>query len=473
MKFLSLLFALGLVVSCSKSVTKAFDENAIENNLIPAVEFGGAQMNDMTVQSRMEHYGSSAFSISVINDGQIVWTKAYGTYLRDGERPISINTRFQAASLSKAIAGLGVMKLVDEEKIELFAPVNQYLQSWRLPQSKFAAVPITVNNLLSHTAGVSTPSFSGYGANADLPNINQILDGLPPANSLAVEVSIMPGEYQYSGGGYMVLQKIIEDISDKSFEEYMQGALFAPLGINQTSFDVIMPNDKANDIAPGMSWSGHTYDEGWWIYPEKAAAGLWSTPNDLAVILNSYIAAYQGNENHFFSQGTAHLMAKEIDQKMGLGFGVHGTGKALHMDHAGWARGYRSYMVVFPETGDGAVLMANGNGSHRLIQEMTRSIAKEFAWPAFKSQKLTRANWTFEQLNELAGNYRMNPAGFVISLAVKDDYLILSTPRGTNYTVYPTGENELVIIEDGLRIPVNREGNISLSMWGMQAVREE
>jgi CubicO group peptidase (beta-lactamase class C family) len=471
MKLLSLFLLLYFVAGCSQPMTEEFDKNAIENNLIRAIEFSDVQMKDMTVKSRMEHYGVSAFSISIINDGQIIWTKAYGTYLVKGDRPISINTRFQAASLSKVITAIGVMKLVDEERIELFTPVDQYLQSWKLPQSKFAAMPTTVNSLLSHTAGVSTPSFPGYQANSDLPNINQILDGLPPANSLAVEVSTMPGEYKYSGGGYMVLQKIIEDVSGKSFEKYMQDALFSPLGLNRMTFDVIMPNDKTNDIAPGMSWSGHTYDEGWWVYPEQTAAGLWATPGDLAVILKSYIAAYQGNENKLFSQNTALLMAKEIDQKMGLGFGVHGTGKAKHMDHAGWARGYRSYMVVFPETGDGAVFMANGNGSHSLIQEMTRLIAKEFDWPAFEPQKLTRANWTADQLNELAGEYKMDPAGFVISLAVKDDHLILSTPRGTSYTVYPMGDNELVIIEDGLRIPVNREEKISLSMWGMKAVQ--
>jgi len=474
MKILIYVFLVVSSSSCSRAPIPDFDIAAVERNLVPAVEFEGETWGQLSVQDRMARYGVSAFSVALLYNGEIIWTKAYGVYSNDDKRPISTNTRFQAASLSKPVTALGVMTLVDEGLLKLDSAANDYLKTWKLSENDISGDSVKIRGLLSHTAGVSVPSYPGYEVDEELPLIDEILDGKSPSKSAPVRVTMAPGSYEYSGGGYMILQKIVEDQAGESLNTFMDGALFSPLGLSRTTFDFIKPIDGQNDrdIAPGSNWTGEPFENGWRIYPQKAAASLWSTPSDLALVLKSYMAAYKGQKNVMFSAKTARLVAEEIDGSMGLGFGVHGEGSGKHIDHAGWTRGYRSYLVAFPETGDGVVLMANGNNGNRLIQEMTRAIAKELEWPAFQPQKLKREKWTSEQLHALAGDYEMMPARFTISIIVEDDHLIISTPRGTSYTAYPVSDTELVTIEDGEHIIISRDANIELSMWGMKAVRQ-
>lgn len=472
--FFYLLFLVSFL-SCSRTAIPDYNIATIENNLVPAVEFEGDTWQQLNVQDRMERYGVSAFSVALLGDGEIIWTKAYGVYSNNDKRQISTNTLFQAASLSKPITALGVMTLVDEGILKLENPANDYLKIWKLPKSKLSVKPVQISGLLSHTAGISVPSYPGYEAGEERPSINEILDGKMPSKSAPVRVITAPGRHAYSGGGYMVLQKIIEDQTGKPLNTFMDDTLFSPLGLKHTTFNIIKPvEDQGHkNIALGHNWVGDPYENGWQMYPQQAAAALWSTPNELATILKSYIAAYNGQKNDLFSAKTARLMAKNIDGNMGLGFGVHGEGVGKHIDHAGWTRGYRSYLVVFPETGDGVVLMANGNNGDRLIQEMTRAIAKELKWPAYQPEKLRHENWTPEQLHALVGDYKMMPARFTISIVAEGDHLIISTPRGTSYTAYPISNTELVTIEDGEHIIISRSKNIELSMWGMKAIRQK
>jgi len=474
MKMFFYLCGLVVIASCSQTAPPKNNMASIEKNLIAAVRFEDISWENMSVRNRMQRYGVSAFSIALLDDGEITWTKAYGTYSNKDERPISETTLFQAASLGKPITALGVLKLVDEGTIKLDAPANKYLKTWELPNSYLSSTPVKISNLLSHTAGISVPSYPGYTGDEILPNINEILEGETPSKSAPVRVTMASGTYQYSGGGYMVLQKIIEDQTGKPLNAYMDAALFSPLGLNRTTFNIIKPiqGQDNKDIALGGNWTGEPYKNGWKVYPQQAAASLWSTPSELALILKEYMAAYKGQDNYLFSARTARLMTKPIDGNMGLGFGVHGQGPGIHIDHAGWTRGYRSYLVAFPETGDGLVMMANGNNGHRLIQEMTRAIAKEYNWPAYQPQKLKREIWSPAQLQALVGDYKMMPARFTISITVEDDHLMISTPRGTTYTVYPISENVLVTIEDGEHITISRAEKIELSMWGMKAIRQ-
>jgi len=313
---------------------------------------------------------------------------------------------------------------------------------------------------------VNNASYQGYESSDELPDLLSILKGTP--NSDLVNVTSPKGQYKYSGGGYMILQQLAEDLTKQSYSEYMRAEVFEKFGAKQSHFDLIKYSKEQN-IAKGHGFSGDVYPYGWLNYPQKAAAGLWSTPTDLASLLTAYMKAYQGLDNRLLSTESAKEMAKAIDSKMGLGFGVHGEGVNLHIDHGGWTNGYRAYMTAFPERGDAVVVMANSNNSNRLIEEIMRSISSQLGWGAYKSKILDTANWDKPKLKSFAGTYRMAPAGFNVQIIATESYLEMKTPRGTTHQLYPISNNVLVMIEDGVLVDVSENG--SLSFWGMKATK--
>jgi len=355
------------------------------------------------------------------------------------------------------------MHLRETLNLSLDEPVKNHLKSWQLDDGN----TITLRQLLSHTAGVNNASYQGYEQSDELPSLLNILNGTP--KSERVRLISAKGQYKYSGGGYMILQQLIEDITKQTYSEYMSSELFAKFGVKQSHFDVV-EYSKEQNIAKGHGFSGDVYPNGWLNYPQKSVAGLWSTPSDLANLLAVYMKAYQGIDNTLLSMGSAKEMTKAIGAEMGLGFGVHGEGINLHIDHGGWNIGYRAYMTAFPERGDAVVVMANSNNSHRLIEEIMRSVSSQLGWDAYKSKVLDLVNWDKSRLKSFAGIYKMELAGFNVEVIATGDHLEMKTPRGTTHQLYPISNNAFVMIEDGNMVNVSENG--SLSFWGMSAIKK-
>ena len=160
-----------------------------------------------------------------------------------------------------------------------------------------------------------------------------------------------------------------------------------------------------------------------------------------------------------------------VDANMGLGFGSHGDDIDLHIDHAGWSKGYRAYMTAFPERGDAVVIMANSNSSNRLIEEMMRGLSKQFSWNAYKSSNYNLAHWSKTKLEQFIGAYTIQPAGFSVEFTMINDHLQMTTPRGTSHVLYPISANQLVMIEDNVIVSINEQTN-TLSFWGMTANKQ-
>jgi CubicO group peptidase (beta-lactamase class C family) len=430
--------------------------------LVAAVEL--SDLSAPTLAERMQRYGVPAVSFARIEGFEIVETGQVGV-LRDGQTALATSeTRFQAASVSKAVAAFAVMALVDDGRVDIDAPVNRYLRRWAVPDQPDA--PVTVRHLLSHTSGLGPRSYPGLERGTPRPTLEQILTGAEGSYNAPVAISTEPGRYAYSGGGFMVLELLVEDVTGQSFDSFMQTRIFEPAAMTASSFQYA---DDEDEVALAHDWTGAPIERGWAEYPQAAAAGLWSSPTDLANLLVSFMRGYQGMNDGVVSQSSAQAMAQAQVEGMGLGFGVGGEGPHRHVSHAGWTIGYRSHVLAFPETGDGLVIMTNGQAGHHLIDDIIRTYGRRQGWSGFgEALQLSREDWEEARFRILEGRYSVAPAGFEIRLERAGADLELITGRGSRYRATPTGDDRLVLLETGDAIEVDwSDGTIRI--WGMSA----
>jgi len=218
-----------------------------------------------------------AVSIALIDQDRIAFARAYG----DGVTP---DTLFQAASLSKFVAAVGAMRLVDQKRLSLDTDVNAAVTSWKVPTNSFDKDhPVTLRGLLSMTGGIGVPGFIGYEFGVPLPTLTQILNGAPPANSPPITVIAVPGSaYHYSGGGYEIMEALIVDTLHAPA---MDALVLKPAEMAHSTFAQPLPPELAGDAARGHYGDGKELPGGFRVCPEHAAAGLWSTPSDLGNLL--------------------------------------------------------------------------------------------------------------------------------------------------------------------------------------------
>lgn len=355
----------------------------IERNLL-AIDSSGAEAGKpQTIAARMAALKIPAVSLAVFADGEIIWARAYGVSDHNTDQPANTHTLFQAASISKPLTATAVFRLIENGKLTLAEDVNAKLQSWHIPENEFTATEkITLRHILSHTAGLSVSGFGGYAIDSPLPTVPQILDGTPPANSAPVRVESTPGEKEsYSGGGYTILQQLLEDVSGRPFAALMNDLVLEPAGMKESTFAQPLPETWAAHAASGYDENGLPIPGRYHIYPELAAAGLWTTPTDIARFMLSIGRSYWGEAPGLLQQQTAQTMLTKTPPGSGLGFGLSGEGDAFRYRHSGGNAGFVCYAVAFTSRGSGAVIMTNANAGYGFIQELTQAIAREYGWP--------------------------------------------------------------------------------------------
>jgi len=284
------------------------------------------------------------------------------TYASIGE-PVNSDTLFQMASLSKWFVASGVMKLVQDGKIDLDAPVSEYLTRWQLPETTFDNDGVTTRRLLSHTSGLTDGlGFSGYQAGKELPTLESALDnpnGFRP--NIEIKVGVEPGsEWRYSGGGYLILQLLIEEVSNRTFEEYMQAEFFGPLGMTRSTF--VYP-ERSTNIAPSYNTSGEIVSLN--RFTASGAAGLYTTTSDLT----RFIQAQVGKIKNPLTEETIRSM--RVPQASVYGRNIWGLGVMLMAQthdgdyifgHGGNnAPAINTLALINPETGDGIIVFESGN----------------------------------------------------------------------------------------------------------------
>ncbi|WP_020466346.1 serine hydrolase [Singulisphaera acidiphila] len=380
------------------------------------------------LKDRMAHYHTPGVSIAVINRGRIEWARGFGVKEWGKSDPVSEQTIFQAGSISKPVFAMAVMRLVQDGKLDLDEDVNRYLKSWKVPANGLWQPRVTLRQLLSHTAGLTVHGFPGYARTETIPSVVDVLNGRPPANTKRVFVDILPGSrFRYSGGGTTVAQQLVVDVLGRPFPKIMQELVMAPLGMKSSTYEQPLPDDWADAAATGHPSRNRQVEGGWHVYPEMAAAGLWTTPSDLARVGLEVQRALKGESDRVLDSDKAvAMLTPGIDEKIGIGFFLFGKGKTVRFGHSGADEGFVATMTFSKEGGIGAVVMLNSYDGIPLLSEIERAIAREYDWPGYFPDEAPEKPETpaSETLDRYVGSY-VTKSKLVFTIARGGDGLLL------------------------------------------------
>jgi CubicO group peptidase (beta-lactamase class C family) len=423
------------------AITLALPEDRVaevENGLRPPVLIEGDKTWSLADRMRFHHV--EGVSIAVIRDSKIEWAKGYGMADAEAKQAVTAATLFQAGSISKPVAAMGALVLVQDGKLTLDGDINRFLKDWKVPANAHTAKrPVTLEGLLSHTAGLTVHGFPGYAAGAPVPTLPQILDGAPPANTVAVRADLDPGaQFRYSGGGYTVAQLAMTDVTGQPFPALMQRLVLGPLAMKASTYDQPLPAARVPEAAAGYYADGKPVAGKRHVYPEMAAAGLWTTPSDLArfaIGLQKMLAGGKGP----LTQSMAQNMITPRKDGYALGFGVEGEGRAQYFRHGGADEGFQALLVASTNRGYGAVVMTNSDAGFHLMNEIVRAIAAVYFWEGYQVAPLAAGKLSAEELALYAGRYRLD-----------SDTIFIVTPAGAGFQV------EVPLAETFELIPVSR-----------------
>jgi len=368
----------------------------VENGLLRRIQIGAS--SPMNLQERIKALKVPGLSIAVVRDFELEWAKEYGVRDSRTQAPVTEDTLFQVASISKSISAVVALRLVQDGILDLDKDVNDYLVSWKVPENEFTGVEkVTLRRVLSHTAGLTVPGFRGYAEGEAVPTILQVLDGVPPANNAPVRVDRVPGsEIRYSGGGYTVLQLLLEDVTGRTLSKLAAEYVFKPAGMTQST---LCPT--CEDSLEGQTSRGHSVDKAGKVTNFKGYAfldrgsgccELWTTASDLARFIIAIQRALRGDPGSILSRETVRAMIAPQENvpkgagvsDKGFGFDLPRFGDAVYFNHDGGNHGFSALYIGHPERGYGFALMINSDRASSLIEELTMAVAGAYGWEGIK-----------------------------------------------------------------------------------------
>jgi CubicO group peptidase (beta-lactamase class C family) len=451
---------------------RAQNPAAMEHHLRYGVRVAEQPDISLELLDRMRSYHVPAVSIAVIDNFRVVFAKGYGVAEVGGTKPVDSTTLFLAGSISKPVFASGFLRLLDERKISLDTNVNALLTSWHLPDSRFTEhEKVTLRRLLTHTAGLTVWGFPGYALDKPVPTVPQLLDGLPPANTPAVRNDTMPGaRWLYSGGGMTIAQLAATDISKEPFPALMRRLMLQPAGMTRSTYENPLPSTRRGEAATGHEQTDTPVPGGFHVYPEMAAAGLWTTPSDLARWAIALARSYRGEPGGVLPTAVAReMVSKQVrvlppygNGYWGLGVSVNGDGDSLVFSHNGRDEGFVAEMFMSPAKGRGLVIMMNGvNGG--VIGEIERAFAEEYGFGG--QPRVTRALTSLpaSKLAEYAGKYStvVNKDTLRLDVSVAADGKTLSVNNSSarrSIPLAPVGADRFVGLEGAGEWVFDREG---------------
>jgi CubicO group peptidase (beta-lactamase class C family) len=404
----------------------------IENGLLPAVIIKGQPPQSMTIADRMTHYKVPGVSVAFFDHGQIIWTKTYGLADVASKKPVTPDTLFQAASISKPVAALAALRLVQDGKLTLDEDVNVKLRTWKVPENAFTVrEKVTIRRILSHSAGLTVHGFAGYASDEAVPTVVQILNGEKPANSDPIRVDVVPGTlWRYSGGGYVILQTLLSDVTGKPVPQIMRELVLAPAGMTHSTYDQPLPKNRTQEAATPYRANGDPVKGGPHTYPEMAPAGLWTTPSDLARVAIEVQAEYAGKSSKILSQEMARQMLTRQIGVWGLGFGLDSAGGQAAFGHGGANEGFRCNLHTYTDSGQGLAVMTNSDSGGELTQEIFRSVAKEYGWPDYHPAEHTLIKINPATFATYPGTYEIPSVGKLTITLKSNSLYVEAEPFG-------------------------------------------
>ena len=445
----------------------------VETGLIHPVYFEGD--STWTIEERMKHYHVPGVSIAVINDGKIEWVKSYGVMDLETGEPVTKQTLFQAGSISKPVAAYGALKISEEGKIDINENVNTYLKTWKLPDNEFTREKkVALKHLLSHTGGLTVHGFLGYSPDLPVPSLEQVLNGAPPANSPPIRVDKEPETgFRYSGGGYTIMQQMLIDIEGKPFPFILKEKVFQPLKMNNSTYDQPLQAEQLKMAATGYLPDGTMTKGKRHTYPEMAAAGLWTTAEDLAKFAVNIQQTLQGESNR--------VLSKEMTEKMLTPFGSEFDGLGLFIDkrkgdtyfgHGGWDEGFSSQMIAHKDKGYGVVVLTNSNHPD-FIDELIRAVARTYGWSNFVSV-YKRMEMDTSKFSSIRGRYHNTNDG-LINVYTEGNRLFRKYLRGTSLELFQISDSTYISRENDQLIQFKKnpaDGQLNILLTNTQGKQE-
>jgi CubicO group peptidase (beta-lactamase class C family) len=423
--------------------------------LVPLTQVQGRRYPPATVEQQMRENRVPAVSMALIDEGRVAWAGAWGLADVEARREATSETLFQAASISKPVTATAALRLVDAGQLSLDEDVNARLRTWKVPPFEFSQ-KVTPRRLMAHTAGLTVHGFPGYARGEEIPSVVQVLNGEKPANSAAIVVDVEPGsKWRYSGGGYVVLQTLLADVTGKPFPQVMREQVLDPVGMRASTFEQPIPGAMLPKTATAYDGDGKPVAGKHHVYPEMAAAGLWTTPAELAQWLLAL--------DDLLTPETLQAMLTEQLEKTryGLGIGVEGSGNDLELSHAGSNEGFRVTFRYYPARRQGVVIMSNGDNGAAVVAPMLLALANQYGWPGFKTNVIVPVEVTAEGLQEVAGTYIPpdRPIELVVSVEEGKAFMTLG---GKTTEIVPTAKDVFTSVQGGtLRFERDDSGKVT------------
>ena len=425
----------------------------VEKNLIGRVHIVGEGL--WTIQDRMAFYKVPGLSIAVIHNYKIEWTKGYGWADVDQKIPVTDKTLFQAASLSKSLNAVGVLKLAQDHKLDIDKDINDYLTSWKFPYDSVSkGKKITTKNLLSHTAGLNVHGFKGYTNGTPVPTVVQVLNGSKPANSEAIHSMTEPGlRSEYSGGGITISQLIVMDITHQPYDQFMNREVLKPLGMTASTFSQPPVGIKPELLATGYRLDGKEEVPGKYnVYPEDAAAGLWTNPTDLSKYIIETQLAYEGRSGKVLNQATTQLrLTPYLNKVAALGVFINDFDGVKYFAHSGSNEGFMCMYYGSFTDGNGFVIMLNSdNGS--IIPEVANSIAKVYDFKGvYRAKVFNKTTVDTAVLQSYTGKYELKK-DLILTILREGDQLYSIVNNERKRVIIPETQSKFFLKEDGSEI---------------------
>lgn len=443
----------------------------IETGLMKRIQIKGQTPKTFSIEEQMKLYNVPGVSIAVVRDGKIKWAKGYGIANSETGSKVDENTLFQAGSISKPIAALSALKLWEEGKVDLDTDVNTYLTNWKVEENSFTEqADVTLRLLLTHSAGMTVHGFPGYTQEDDFPTIETVLNG--EGNTGKIYTDTLPGAmWRYSGGGYTIMEKVVEDVSGLPLESYMAQNILPKIGMERSTYNQPLTDEYLGNVSAAYTGDGTLISGLYHNYPEQAAAGLWTTPSDLAKYCIQVQEILKGKEDGVLSKKTIEAMLTKHKNDWGLGPALKGENDSLRFGHGGKNAGFTNDMRAYANSGDAVILMTNADRGGMLMGQIMLSISSYYDLDFAQPEIIEIVELEQEALESLAGKYRyeeeVDDIGiYYVTLVVEGNALSVDDPndRETS-TLRPTDTLTFKDAEDGDTMKFTEDADTTEFIW--------
>lgn len=433
----------------------------VEHGLLRAIFLKGQQPEKLSLASRMQFYKVPGVGIAVLDGNRLEWARGYGVRDEHSREPVTEDTVFQAGALGRPVAAAAALELVDKGRLDLDGDVNLRLRRVKVPVPA-SGTPgrVSLRGLLSQDRSVPELGLPGYAPGATMPSLVGLLEGGLPAAPPAAEV-------RADGTAYAYLQALLEDVTARAFPALAKESVLDPLGLRGITFEAPLPAALRIGAASGHGRDGRPEEGKWLDYPAAAASGLWSTPSDLAAFVSDILEAAAGAGGRILSPGLARAMFTPQSENRGFGFAMDDAGQDVRFHLEGRTRGFRSAMVVYPYKRQGVVVMTNSENGGLLIEEILRSVAAAYEWPAYLPSERPLFRLDPSIYRQYVGRYEVSPE-YALDVSYEDYYLVIKPTGQAPTRFFVESQTFFFSIDPYVRIQFTSDGKgrvTGLVLW--------